>query len=167
MAKSKLWRKDNEIDWSTYDDDALLDYVVKALSTPEIEVELDDGTTKLLKNTSSFQDYYNTPFDYNQLVYELKRRDYEQRWVKKSSESSPKETNDVVNEGKECGLDGYILKGVKNEDELKYVKLPMFASTMELINSVFGQLKKGVKGVVIAQVFSELLEEKFRTKEDK
>lgn len=161
MAKSKLWKKDNEIEWNEYDDVTLLDYVNKASNTPEIEVELDDGTIKPLKNTAAFQDYYKTPFDYNQLTYELKRRGYEQRWVKKGSNDFPSETNDMVNEGNECGLDEFILKGVKNKDELKYVKMPMFNGTMALIDSVFGQLKKGVKGVVIAQVIDELLKGKF------
>ena len=118
MAKSKLWKKDNEIEWNEYDDVTLLDFVNKASNTPETEVALDDGTTKLLKNTAAFQDYYKTPFDYNQLTYELKRRCYEQRWVKRSSNDFPNETIDVVNEGNDSGLDEFILKGVKNEDEL-------------------------------------------------
>lgn len=165
MAKSSLWRKDNEIDWNEYDDVTLLDFVNKASNTPEIEVELNDGTIKPLKNTAAFQDYYKTPFDYNQLTYELKRRGYEQRWVKKDENVFSNKTNEVDNINNEFELDSFILKGVKNKDKFKYVKIPMFNGTMELIDSVFGQLKKGVKGVVIAQVIDELLRDKFNRRD--
>ena len=174
--KSVLWQNDSEIDWSQYTDEQLLEYVEQTKYEP-IEAdgyvtkkvgenETREDVRKVVKQTEGFQAYHKTPFDYQQLTNELKRRDYVQGWYKRIV---PEEVQDISPEEETTGnskeIAEYILRAATSTEEITYTKLPLYAKTVELINNEFGGLKKGLKGMVVAEVIAGLFEEKFGKEE--
>ena len=169
--KSILWKKDSEIEWEQYTDEQLLRYVEDTkydafeadgyIVKKANGVEVKEPVRKLVKLTEGFQAYHQTPFDYQQLTYELGRRGYVQGWYKKVPQSDQDSSPTVEVDGKDKGITQYVMRAIEREGDIRYAKLPLYSETEELIESTFGKLKKGVKGMVIAQVLDDLLRGRF------
>ncbi len=120
--KSELWQDSKQIDWDSYTDADLLAYYERAKEVPEMEVT-DAASKKVIKlsRTQAYQEYLKTPFDYNQLRYELEKRGaksgyyFEKNAATISAEQNPDQT--IIDFTAERSIAGKIQVSITKETE--------------------------------------------------